>query len=138
MHIIEELIDIILSKSEKLEDEIKQQSDLKNLTLKQLNCIEFVNEMDNPSLSEIAIKLETTRPSTTVMIDRLEEHGYLIKVKSDSDRRSAHVHLTEKGIRASELHAEAHTKFAKQLTKDLTESETEMLVVLLNKAINSL
>ena len=34
------------------------------------------------------------------MVDRLEEHDFIIKVKSDSDRRTAHVHLTEKGEKA--------------------------------------
>jgi DNA-binding MarR family transcriptional regulator len=138
MYNIEELINIILSKSEKLEEEIKQKSELKNLTLKQLHCIELIYEIGNPSLSEIAEKLKITKPSTTDMIDRLAVNGYLTKVKSDSDRRSAHLHLTEKGIKASELHAELHCQFAKLLTKDLTESESGILVVLLNKAIKSI
>lgn len=138
MYNIEELINIILSKSEKLEEEIKQQSELKNLTLKQLNCIELIYEIGNPSLTEIAEKLKITKPSTTDMIDRLASQEYLTKVKSDNDRRSAHLHLTEKGIKASELHKELHQQFAKLLTKDLTESESGILVVLLNKAIKSL
>ncbi len=138
MYAIEQLINIILNKSETIEEDIKSKSDLKNLTAKQLYCIELIYVMDNPTLSELATKLKTSKPSTTVMIDRLEEHGYITKVKSDSDRRTAHVHLTEKGITASELHANVHIQFAHLLTKDLTESETDILVVLLNKAIKSI
>jgi DNA-binding MarR family transcriptional regulator len=72
------------------------------------------------------------------MLNRLEEHGFLQKVKSDSDRRSAHVHLTEKGDKASHLHVDVHKRFAKLLTQQLTDSEKEILVVLLNKAIKSI
>ena len=138
MYTIDQLINIILCKSETIEEEIKLKSDLKNLTAKQLYCIELIHEMDNPTLSEISTKLKTSKPSTTVMVDRLEEHGFLIKVKSDSDRRTAHVHLTQKGGKAAELHADVHTHFAKLLTKELTDTETDILVVLLNKAIKTL
>lgn len=138
MYNIEQLLNIILSKSETLEEEIKIKSDLKNLTAKQLYCIELIHKMNNPTLSELSIKLKTSKPSTTVMVYRIEEHGFLIKVKSDSDRRTAHVHLTEKGEKAAKLHAEIHAHFAKLLTRDLTNSETDILEVLLNKAIKTL
>lgn len=138
MHTIEQLINIILCRSETVEEEIKLKSDLKNLTAKQLYCIELIHKMDNPTLSELSVKLKTSKPSTTVMIDRMSEHGYIIKVKSDSDRRTAHVHLTPRGEKAAELHSEVHAHFAKLLTQKLTDSETEILVVLLNKAIKTL
>ncbi|MBN1822212.1 MAG: MarR family transcriptional regulator [Prolixibacteraceae bacterium] len=135
---LEELIDIILSKSEQLEDELKKQSDLKDLTIKQLHCIQLIEQFHNPTLSELAKKLKITKPSTTSIIDKLDEKGYVKKVKSDIDRRSAHIHLTEKGEIASRLHTEVHTKFAKLLTKSLVDSEKEILIVLLNKAVKSL
>jgi DNA-binding MarR family transcriptional regulator len=138
MYSIEKLINIILSKSELLEEKIKQESDLKNLTIKQLNCIELIHEMGNPTLSELAGNLEISKASVSVMIDRLSENGYVKKVKSDNDRRSAHVHLTNKGNKAAHLHVDLHIQFAQQLTGGLTDSEKDILIVLLNKAILSL
>lgn len=138
MHSLEELINIILSKSEQLEEKIKQESDLKNLTIKQLYCIELIHEMENPTLSELAIKLEISKASASVMLDRLDDNGYIKKVKSDNDRRSAHVHLTHKGDKAAHLHIDLHIQFAKLLTDGLTESEKDILIVLLNKAILSI
>jgi DNA-binding MarR family transcriptional regulator len=138
MHSLEELINIILSKSEQLEEYLKQESDLKNLTIKQLHCIELIHEMVNPTLSELAIKLEISKASASVMLDRLEDNRYLKKITSDKDRRSAHVHLTNKGDKAAHLHVDLHIQFAKLLTAGLTESEKDILIVLLNKAILSL
>ena len=138
MHSIEGLVNIILSKSEQLEEKIKQESDLKNLTIKQLHCIELIHEMENPTLSELAKKLEISKASASAMLDRLDEHGFVKKVKSDNDRRSAHVHLSKKGDKAAHLHTDLHMQFAKQLTDGLTESEKEILLVLLNKAILSI
>lgn len=138
MYTIEELINIILSKSEKLEESMKQESDLEGLTVKQLYCVELIHEMENPTSSELAQKLQITKPSTSVMLDRLEEHGFVQKIQSDNDRRAAHVHLTKKGDKAAHLHVDMHKEFAKLLTKDLTGSEKDILIVLLNKAIQSL
>lgn len=138
MYSIEKLINIILSKSEQLEETIKQESELKNLTFKQLHCIELIHEMENPTLSELSRSLKITKASTSVMIDRLDDNGYVKKVRSDNDRRSAHVHLTKKGDTAAHLHIDLHTQFAQQLTGGLTESEKEILIVILNKAILTL
>ncbi|MDH5203744.1 MAG: MarR family transcriptional regulator [Nitrospirota bacterium] len=138
MYSIEDLISVILSKSEQLEELAMQNTDLKNLTAKQLHCIELIHSMENPTLSELTEKLKITKASTSVMLDRLEEHGFIRKVKSDIDRRSAHVHLTDKGHKAAHLHAGVHRQFAALLTKNLTESEKDILIVLLNKAIKSI
>lgn len=138
MHDLEGLINIVLSKSEQLEEKLKQESELKGMTAKQLNCIEFIHEMENPTLSELAKKLEISKASVSVMIDRLSENNYVKRVQSDNDRRSAHVHLTNKGDKAAHLHVDLHMQFAKQLTNGLTESEKDILIVLLNKAILAL
>jgi DNA-binding MarR family transcriptional regulator len=138
MYSIEELINIILNKSEQLEELEKQKTDLKDLTARQLHCIELIHSMENPTLSELSKKMKITKASTSVMLDRLEQHGFIQKVKSDNDRRSAHVHLTDRGDKAAHLHAGVHKQFAMLLTMELTDSEKDILVVLLNKAINAI
>ncbi len=138
MYSIEELINIILSKSELLEEQAMQKTELRNLTTKQLYCIELIHSLKNPTLSELTEKLKTTKASTSVMLDRLEEHEFIVKVQSDNDRRSAHVHLTNKGDRAAHLHSDVHKQFGALLTKHLTDSERDILIVLLNKAIKSI
>jgi DNA-binding MarR family transcriptional regulator len=134
---LEQVINLLLLKSEQLEVDLKRESEIEELSIKQLQCIELVIEFENPTLSELAERLKITKPSTTALIDKLESRGYLIKVKSDTDRRSAHVHLTSKGENAGQLHEKVHHAIAKQLSNNLTDSEKEILIVLLNKAIKS-
>jgi DNA-binding MarR family transcriptional regulator len=134
---LEQVINILLLKSEQLEVDLKKESEIEELSIKQLQCIELVIELENPTLSELADRLKITKPSTTALIDKLESRDYLIKVKSDTDRRSAHVHLTSKGENAGQLHEKVHHAIAKQLSNNLTDSEKEILIVLLNKAIKS-
>lgn len=135
---LEQILNSILHSSEILEEEMKQKSDLKNLTSRQLNCIELIKSMQNPSLTELAEKINVARASISVMIDRLEKNRFIYKITSDSDRRTVHVHLTEEGEKAASLHSELHKRISHLLTEEMTESEKEILIVLLNKSIKSL
>lgn len=135
---LEQILSILLHTSEVFEEDMKQESELKNLTNRQLYCIELIKELHNPTLSELALKMKIAKASISVMIERLEKHLYLYKVVSDNDRRIAHVHLTDKGILAANLHEELHQRISLLLTKSMTESEKEILIVLLNKAIQSI
>jgi DNA-binding MarR family transcriptional regulator len=134
---LEQVINLLLSKSEQLEVDLKRESEIEELSIKQLQCIELIVELENPTLTELSERLKITKPSTTALIDKLESWGYVVKVKSDLDKRSAHVHLTEKGESAGKLHENVHHTIAKQLCGNLTDSEKEILIVLLNKAIQS-
>jgi DNA-binding MarR family transcriptional regulator len=135
---LEQILNSILHSCEILEEEMKQETDLKNLTSRQLYCIELIKVLQNPSLTELAEKMNIAKASISVMIDRLEKKKFLYKVTSDNDRRSAHVHLTEKGKKAASLHTELHKRIADLLTEGMTESENEILIVLLNKSVKSL
>lgn len=135
---LEQILSAILHSSELLEEDMKQESNIKNLTTRQLYCLELVADMQNPSLTELAEKMKVAKASISVMIDRLEKNNFIYKVASDQDRRSAHVHLSEEGKKAASLHAELHRRIAELLTVDMTDSEKEILVVLLNKSIKSL
>lgn len=135
---LEQILNAILHSCEVLEEEMKQESNLKTLTPRQLYCIELIKRMQNPSLSELADRMGIAKASISVMIDRLERNSLLYKATSDSDRRTAHVHLTDEGEKAAMLHAELHKRLSGLLTADMTESEKEILIVLLNKSMQSL
>ena len=135
---LEQILNTILHSSEILEEEMKQESNLVNLTARQLYCIELIKNMKNPSLSELAERMSIAKASISVMIERLEKNKFIYKVTSDKDRRTAHVHLTEEGEKAASLHTELHKRISILLTEEMTESEKEILIVLLNKSIKSL
>ena len=135
---LEELIGIILNRSEQFEESAMASSDIRELTVRQLHCLETIHTLDNPSPSELAKELHITKPSATVMIDKLVGKDYVEKVKSDADRRIAHIHLTKKGIKASLWHQEIHRDFASLLFRDLSGEEIYQLEKILTKAINRL
>ena len=133
------LINLILTKSERIEEEMKETEEkVKNLTNKQLYCIKIIRRLENPNLSELAEALKITKPSASVMIDKLEINGYVQKVRLDADRRNSHIHLTNLGEEADAWHSHVHRKIASLLSQNLDQDEENHLVRLLNQAVLSL
>lgn len=135
---LEQLIKEIIHTFDSMEEEMKGKSGLSDLTSRQIFCIEQIKNLENPNLSELAEVMNIAKPSMTVLINRLEKKYLVQKVQSDCDRRTAHLHLTEKGEKAAGLHEELHAKISEILVSDLAESEQEILIILLNKAVRSL
>ena len=52
------------------------------------------------TISELSREMDITPPSVTVMIQRLEKKGYVVKQRSARDGRQVRVRLTEEGRKA--------------------------------------
>jgi DNA-binding MarR family transcriptional regulator len=133
---MEKLVEIIAKFSHKivqLEEAAKNQFSYSDLSLTQMNYLETIYQLENPNLTELAAELNLTKPTVKVAIDKLMEKDYLYRVKSDADRRSAHLHLTEKGKVINHMHDEAHKRMAQLIGTNLDEAEQSQLVELLEK-----
>jgi DNA-binding MarR family transcriptional regulator len=70
-----------------------------------------------------------------VAVDKMIERDYVFKVQSDEDRRSAHIHLTEKGKLINQMHDYAHKRIAEYIRTKLSTEEEECLVRVLKKVL---
>ena len=130
------MVDIIAKFSRvigQMEEAAKEQYNFKDLTLTQMNYLETIYQLHNPNLTELAHELSLTKPTVNVAIDKLIEKDYIYRVRSDEDRRSMHLHLTEKGKLINQMHDDAHKRMAELIGKNLEESEIKQLENLLEK-----
>lgn len=67
------------------------------LTGPQLILMRAIQEMDNVTIKELSKRTNVSQATTTTIIDRLELNGYVQRIRSESDRRKVHAHLTDKG-----------------------------------------
>lgn len=130
-----EIISIFSNLIGQMEETSKEQFNLSSLTHKQLHYLENINRLGNPNITELAIQLKLSKPTVKVAVDKLIEKDYIFKVQSDEDRRSAHIHLTEKGKLINQMHDYAHKRIAEFLSKKLSAGELNELVSLLNKVL---
>lgn len=133
---MEKLVESIAKLSREIghmEEAAKEQFDFKELTLTQMNYLETISQMGNPNMTELAAELRLTKPTVKVAIDKLIEKDFIYRVKSDDDRRSAHLHLTVKGKLINHTHDFAHKQMAELITRKLDQTEVGLLGMLLDK-----
>jgi DNA-binding MarR family transcriptional regulator len=119
-----------------MEDRARERYNTTGLTMTQMHYLEAIDKLDNPSLTELSAELNLSKPTVTVAIDKLIEKGCVYKVRSDQDRRSTHLHLTENGRLLNTMHDFAHKSIAELFSKKLSQQETEKLIEIINKAIS--
>jgi DNA-binding MarR family transcriptional regulator len=119
-----------------VEEVSKEQFNLSRLTHTQLHYLETINSLGNPNITELAIQLKLSKPTVKVSVDKLIDKDYIFKIQSDEDRRSAHIHLTEKGKLINQMHDYAHNRIVESINRKLSNNELEVLVYLLNKVIS--
>jgi len=133
------LIDIVAIGSNMvglMEEHAKEQFNLLNLTLTQMHYLETISKLSNPNLTELAGVLKLSKPTVKVAVDKLIEKDFVLKVKSDEDRRSAHLHLTEKGKLINTMHEYAHKRIAESILRKLNQEEQEQFILLMEKILN--
>lgn len=135
MNNIVDTISNLTSAMVKMEESAKEQFNLSNLTFTQMNYLECISRLGNPNITELATYLKLSKPTVKVAIDKLIERDYVFKVQSDEDRRSSHLHLTEKGELINQMHDYAHKSIAESFAEKLTVNEMDTLIELLNKVI---
>jgi len=136
---MKDIVDIVSELSNlfgESEEAAKEQFQMLSLTHTQMHYLETINLLDNPNITELATTLKLTKPTVKVAMDKFIEKDFLYKVRSDEDRRSAHLHLTEKGKLINQMHDYYHRRIAESFTRKLSREELETLVGLLIKVLS--
>ena len=128
-----------------LEEELSKKSltlfDYKDLSKISVNHIDYLDTiwiLGRPTLSEIADKLGYTKPSVTIMVNKLIDEGFVKKVQSSEDKRVYYIEFTEKGEELIQFQIANYREFASNLEKVLTRNEVEKLNQILRKGLNAL
>ena len=130
---MEEIIAKLSAYMSRMEEEAKEQFNFKDLTLTQMHYLEMISELQNPNLTELAVAMKLTKPTITVLVDKLIEKELVYKVQSDADRRSTHLHLTERGKLINQMHEYAHRRMVEEIEKKISSDEAIQLTRLLEK-----
>jgi len=128
-----ELIALLTRKVAELQSAMVKEAGFSDLSLRQIYILDIIQSLQNPTPTELASELKISKPSVSAAIDRLETAGTIRKVDSDEDRRSYHLHLTQKGQVFSQAHDETHRHLAQFITRNLEAEEVRQLVRLVGK-----
>jgi len=132
---IDWIIAILTRSFAQLESRTLQESELADLSMKQLVYLDSIAKMDSPTSSDLARKLEVSKPSVTAIVSKLIQKGYVQKVQSNEDKRSHFLFLTKKGEELSQIHENIHHQIAQHFASALDATELNQLAFLLKKVV---
>lgn len=111
-----------------LAEETKRKYSNAGFTFRDRNAITFLMRFENgTNISSVAEFLKISRPSTTTLIKKLEEHGFISRAKEPTNERSTIVKLTRKGRLFAIYQSRYRSRLAERVCEGMTEEEQEVL-----------
>ncbi len=105
---------------------------------KELALISFIGRKEQVIMKEVADFLEVPLSTSTGIVDKLVNKGYLVRHHSQEDRRIVKVGLSQYGKETCELVMKMVNKMGVTILDDLTEKDQDALIKLLEKVTTNL
>jgi DNA-binding MarR family transcriptional regulator len=130
------LLDFVATLDASLKHSLREAgSGLSRLTLSQLNYLEAVHALGEPTITEIAERLNITKASVTSSVQKLAQMGYVTKTQSAHDRRVFHVRLTAASEALVAAKMQAVHAYGEFVRSALTPDEASQLEALITKLV---
>lgn len=78
--------------------ELRKETEQLGITSRQASLLALVDQSPGITASELSVEEGVSPPATTKQLDRLERDGFVIRVRSQDDRRRVGLLLTEDGV----------------------------------------
>ncbi len=117
---------------------LKQEEDaiiteeFKDITNNDMHIIEAIGLSGKNTMSAVAKKLGITAGSLTTAVNSLVNKKYVVRRRSDEDRRVVFIGLTPKGVKAYDHHKDYHRQMTEAVINSLNEDEIPVLLKTLN------
>jgi transcriptional regulator, MarR family len=110
--------------------------EFKDLTNNDIHVISAIGQNTRKNMSMIAQELSVTIGSLTIAINSLVRKGYVIRERSDKDRRVVFVKLSLKGEKAFVQYEDFHNDMVSAMLEDLGMDEKTILMNAMTKIDN--
>ena len=104
-----------------------------DMTNNDMHIVEAIGIGETKRSSEVAKLMSVTTGTLTRAVDGLVEHGYVVRTRSDQDKRVVYLTLTERGKAAYEHHKRFHENMVANVKANLSEEELAILIRALNQ-----
>lgn len=110
--------------------------EFKDISTNDMHIIEAIGVEEPKNMKTVAGLMSVTTGTLTKAIDALCEKGYVVRERDKSDRRVVKIHLTDRGKTAYYHHEQFHRQMIKNISSEMSEKETEVLVYALAKMVD--
>ena len=110
------------------EESVLRASEFKDLTNNDIHVIRAIGMNEKKNMSMIAKELTVTIGTLTISINSLVRKGYVIKERSEKDKRVVFVNLSSKGKAAFSRNEELYDQMVNSMLEDLEDNEMDILM----------
>jgi DNA-binding MarR family transcriptional regulator len=128
-------IDTLDISLKKLRNEVGDDSGFAKLTIHQLQYIDAIGALGQPTITEVARKLQITKASVTNGVNKLVSLGFVAKNQSSKDKRVYHVSLTAKGAQIVDAKHQALQDYGEFIRSALNAQEARQFESILAKLV---
>lgn len=119
-----------------LQAKVGDGSGISKLTIHQFQYIDAIYQLGEPTITEIAYRLNITKASVTTGVNKLIALGYVIKTQSSEDKRVFHVSITEASGQLIKAKYQALKEYGEFIGAALSEEEARQFKATLTKLVN--
>lgn len=105
----------------------------KDISVNDMHIMEAIGIEEPKNMSSVARLVDVTVGTLTIAINNLVKKGYVVRVRSEEDRRVVLISLSEKGKAAYEHHCRFHQKMVEAVLAGLSHEEASVLTNALKK-----
>ncbi|MCH3965564.1 MAG: MarR family winged helix-turn-helix transcriptional regulator [Clostridium sp.] len=127
INIINKLLVDIFYDILQIEQKSLQYASFKDLSISEIHTIAAIGMYVPRRMTEVAGDLDITLGTLTTAVKHLVKKGYVIRERSELDRRIVRINLTKKGKLAYRIHQKFHSDMVKECISGLSEEEKKVL-----------
>jgi DNA-binding MarR family transcriptional regulator len=98
----------------------------------------FLDKRKEITMTELVEYINSPMSTATGIVDRLVKNGYVIRERSETDRRIVILKLTEEGAQLIKKLKELISGYLGMVLEDLTDEEKQFIINIAMKIMNSL
>lgn len=117
----------------RVEEDVLRNRLTEGLTIAEIHTIHAIGLQGASPMNVVASRLNVTLATCTTAVGKLVDKGFVMRTRSDADRRQVLVSLTKEGRQAYRVHELFHHDMVESALGELSEEEEEVFSVALLK-----
>lgn len=102
------------------------------LTVTESFCVELIDALENPTVGDLVKYIKVSQPNITYRVNSLVRKGYVVKVKSEVDKRIVHLNVTEKYRKYQNFKTSYAKEIIRKTKSNLKDEEREVFEKILD------
>lgn len=111
----------------KIEEESLIRDEFKDISMNDMHIIEAIGDGEAKNMSSIARLVGVTVGTLTIAMNNLVQKGYVVRTRSEKDRRVVLISLDEKGRRAYKRQSPFQMEMVRAMRQGLDEEQCQVL-----------